>query len=633
MVLATTTLFAVAWLSTSSASAAVSYVGSQVGSGNCTFVLGCSASAQVNVPAGTANGDLMIATVQFQQSVLGISGYSAASGWTLLRQSANFSGVGYVYYRIAGSEPSSYSWSDGFIGVAGSVTIAAQIDVYSGNDTITPLSSGASSTGSSQTVALPNDTASYAGSMRISSLASYSTSSSNSTSTFQSGLTLTAQTGASNGNAVNVAAAYAAQGAGTTTSYNDALSGPVSGWLATTYVINPFAQRLAFTTQPVAGVGEGVALPTQPTVKVQDAAGVTDTADTSTVTLAIASGPAGGVLSCTGGLSKAAVAGVATFSGCQITGTAAAGTYTLTATDGSLASATSSSFTITVGGATRLAFTTEPVGALLGAVFLTQPVVSVEDANGNLVLTDASTVSIAIASGPATGSLSCIGGLSGAAVAGVAAFAGCDIAVSGGTYTLTATDGTLTAALSAAFSVTGALGFSGLPGLPTLSGISLNGQAQTSYSTMTPFAVIDTTGSGAGWNVTVQGQTGGGNSAVFAQYCPTATCGTDTGPGYVSGGYSLPADSLMLTSTGAGFSAQNGSIGPAPTLPCNSGCYVDSASPVTVATAATNAGEGTWLAGGWSASSLALSTPATLRVLKTNEVYRVNLVWSLASGP
>ena len=65
------------------------------------------------------------------------------------------------------------------------------------------------------------------------------------------------------------------------------------------------------------------------------------TGDTSTVTLAIIHVPSNGgttkgTLSCTGGLTKAAVAGVATFSGCQVGGTAGAGTYTLAATDGSL---------------------------------------------------------------------------------------------------------------------------------------------------------------------------------------------------------------------------------------------------------------------------------------------------------
>jgi hypothetical protein len=184
------------------------------------------------------------------------------------------------------------------------------------------------------------------------------------------------------------------------------------------------------------------------------------------------------------------------------------------------------------------------------------------------------------------------------------------------------------------FSVTGgSLSFFPAPAMPTLTGITLNGQAQTTNSTMTNFTVRDATGSGSGWNVTVSGNNAGGKSAVFAQYCPTGTCGMDTGPGYVSSGQTLPANSLTLTSTGGSFSAQNGSTGTAPTLQCSSGCNVDSASAVKVASAAANAGMGTWATTGWSGTSLALSTPTTLKTLQAGEVYRVDLVWSINSGP
>jgi hypothetical protein len=42
---------------------------------------------------------------------------------------------------------------------------------------------------------------------------------------------------------------------------------------------------------------------------------------------------------------------------------------------------------------------------------------------------------------------------------------------------------------------------------------------------------------------------------------------------------------------------------------------------------------GTWATTAWSATSLALSTPTTLKTLQTNELYRVDLVWTLNSGP
>ena len=115
-----------------------------------------------------------------------------------------------------------------------------------------------------------------------------------------------------------------------------------TGNSGTQTVIAGAANKLAFTTQPGGGQ-PGAAWAAQPVVKVQDAGGNTVTSNTSTVTLAIANnaGP-GGVLS--GTAAKAAIAGVATFSGLSINqyGTG----YTLSATSGALTSATSAPFNI-----------------------------------------------------------------------------------------------------------------------------------------------------------------------------------------------------------------------------------------------------------------------------------------------
>ncbi len=183
------------------------------------------------------------------------------------------------------------------------------------------------------------------------------------------------------------------------------------------------------------------------------------------------------------------------------------------------------------------------------------------------------------------------------------------------------------------FSVTaGSLTFSTAPTMPTLSAITLNGSAQTTTTAMTNFGVADATGTGAGWNVTVVGQTGTEKSAVFAQYCPTSTCGSDS-KGYVPSGATLAANSLTLGSTGASFTGQSGTTGTAPTLQCSTACNVDSATAVKVASAALNAGMGTWLTGSFGASSLSLATPSTLKALSNGEVYRVNLLWTLSTGP
>ena len=184
------------------------------------------------------------------------------------------------------------------------------------------------------------------------------------------------------------------------------------------------------------------------------------------------------------------------------------------------------------------------------------------------------------------------------------------------------------------FAVTaGALTFGTAPDVPNLPALTLNGQAQTLNAQMANFSMSDATGSGSGWNVSVIGDTAGGKSPVFKQYCPNATCGTDTGPGYVPSGATLIPNSLTLNSTGAAFTAQNGTTGTAPTHQCNSGCNVDSASQSKVVSAALNAGMGTWQANSYSATSIAANTPSTIQALQANEVYRVDLVWTLSSGP
>ena len=172
--------------------------------------------------------------------------------------------------------------------------------------------------------------------------------------------------------------------------------------------------------------------------------------------------------------------------------------------------------------------------------------------------------------------------------------------------------------------------FGTAPALPLLPGITLNAGAQTVNATMNNFSVEEGLLEGGGWNVTVAGQSGSEKSAVFARYCPNATCGADT-KGYVSGGATLAANSLTLNTTGASFTGGGGAT---PAFQCSSGCNVDSASAVKiVSTAAGGVGLTTWKTTGFSATSLALSTPSTLRVLPTAEVYRVNVVWTLSTGP
>ena len=189
-------------------------------------------------------------------------------------------------------------------------------------------------------------------------------------------------------------------------------------------------------------------------VTVEDAGGNTVTGDTSTVTLSktagtpTAGGP--GAVTCT---PTAAVNGVATFTGCSINtiGTA----YELHAVDGSLATANSAPFNVTVGTASQLAVTTPPAGATGGTAFTTQPVVTVEDAGGNTVTGDTSTVTLSITVGtPTAGGPGALSGCAPTAASdGVATFTGCSINTKGTGYELHAVDGSLTAANSTPFDV------------------------------------------------------------------------------------------------------------------------------------------------------------------------------------
>jgi|HubBroStandDraft_6_1064221.scaffolds.fasta_scaffold00526_18 DNA-binding beta-propeller fold protein YncE len=112
-----------------------------------------------------------------------------------------------------------------------------------------------------------------------------------------------------------------------------------------------------------------------------------------------------------------------------------------------------------VGPAAKLAFTQQPASSSPGAAFPTQPTVAVEDTNGNVVTTDTSAVHVAITSGTGTSgaALSCTTNPLNAS-SGVAAFGNCAINAAGTGYTLTATDGSLTSAISSSFNITASSG-------------------------------------------------------------------------------------------------------------------------------------------------------------------------------
>ena len=176
--------------------------------------------------------------------------------------------------------------------------------------------------------------------------------------------------------------------------------------------VNPAgANKLVFTTPPVGNVSEGTNFSASPAVSIEDTFGNVVTTDTGNVTLAIASYSAGssggttqGILACSSGLTVAVLSGVAHFTACQITGSAAAGTYTLSATRSGLTTAVSGNVTINAGTASAAQSTLTPTTSSIVANGTSTQILTVQakDANGNSLTTGGATVTITRSSGTGT---------------------------------------------------------------------------------------------------------------------------------------------------------------------------------------------------------------------------------------
>lgn len=228
--------------------------------------------------------------------------------------------------------------------------------------------------------------------------------------------------------------------------------GDTGGTVFELQVAQPSTQ-LAFNQQPSAATAGNVVAPPI-TVDIENPAGSIVTTDTSNVTLAIASGPSGAVMG--GTLTEPADSGEATFSAITLS---EPGTYTLTATDGSLSEATSDSFVVSPSAANapkpdpssvRVDFASLPSKPVEESPLSPSLTVRVLNSKGKVVTTDESAVSLVIHSGPAGATLS--GTTSVAAVNGIATFS--DLMFSAaGKYVLTASDNSLKAAASPAIAV------------------------------------------------------------------------------------------------------------------------------------------------------------------------------------
>jgi subtilase family serine protease len=320
-----------------------------------------------------------------------------------------------------------------------------------------------------------------------------------------------------------------------------ASSGALTGATSAAFNITPgAASQLIFGQQPT-NTPAGSTINPAVTVRILDAnSNLVTTDNTDQVTIAIGSNPGGATLS--GTQTVTAQNGLATFSNLSLNlpGTG----YTLTASSGSLAGATSASFNITAAG-THLFFGQQPTNTAAGAAINPAVVIQVLDASNNVVTTDNSDlISIIIGANPGGGTLS--GTTTLTVTAGVATFSNLSINKTGVGYTLTATSGALTSATSAAFTVT--------PGAPTRLAFS-----QQPTNTVAGAAIAPP--------VTVQ-ILDANNNLVTTDSTDSITIaiGTNPGGGTLSGAASAVASNgvasfgnLSINKTGTGYTLQAGS--------------------------------------------------------------------------
>ncbi|HEY6059959.1 MAG TPA: hypothetical protein VIV10_05190, partial [Gemmatimonadales bacterium] len=205
------------------------------------------------------------------------------------------------------------------------------------------------------------------------------------------------------------------------------------------------AAKLVFTTQPTT-TAAGASIATVG-VTAQDAVGNPVPTFTGTVTVSIAANPSAGTLS--GTAAVAAVAGVASFNTLSIDKSGVG--YTLSAAATGLTPATSSAFAITAGPVAQLVFTVQPSAASAGVNIAPPVAVTGLDQLGNVATGFTGSVTMAIGTNPAAGTLS--GTTSVAAAAGVATFSALKIDKAGTGYTLTASATGLPSATSLPFDI------------------------------------------------------------------------------------------------------------------------------------------------------------------------------------
>src|SRR5882672_8927519 len=216
----------------------------------------------------------------------------------------------------------------------------------------------------------------------------------------------------------------------------------LSGASSNTFNVVGAPSKLAFTVQP-SNVAAGSSITPAITVSVEDTAGNVVPTATNQITIAIGTNPSSGTLS--GTVQANAVAGVATFSTLSINKVGTG--YTLASSATGLTGASSGTFNVTAGAASKLVFTAQPTNTTAGVAISPAVQVTVEDSQGNVVTSATNTITIG------AGGVAVIGTTAVAAVSGVATFSNLSINVVGTGDTLAAAAPGLTVATSSAFNV------------------------------------------------------------------------------------------------------------------------------------------------------------------------------------
>ncbi len=345
--------------------------------------------------------------------------------------------------------------------------------------------------------------------------------------------------------------------------------GTASTSALTLTVSSGVVSAMAITTQP-AGGASGAVLGTQPVLTLTDSAGrrvATPTAVVATVTGA----PAGVTLGGTTTINSSV--GLATFTNLTLAGLVNTD-YSLTFTSGGL-TAVSGNIRVTPGAVHALTITTQPVsGASAGSVLTTQPVLSVRDAQGNLINDRATTIitTSVLSSNTATAGGS-VGGSDAVGLTttnGTVTFTNLTFGGTIGTnYKLKFTSGAVSV-LSNDVSSTSAGSASRL-GITTQPALSAAVQVGSAFSTQPVISILDAGGnpttSTASVTATASGGVLGGSSSV-AGINGTATFANLTFAGAIGTSYTLTFSSPGLTSiTSSSFSFTNANQrGPVSTL-------------------------------------------------------------------